>query len=549
MKKLATEAETGIIGDDSDLKRRVKFFGKNTKPLPQIPPLKESIKDALNDRILLSLAVCAFITICIGLYAHGWVYGWIEGAAIYFAIFIIVSIVSANDWMKDKQFVKLQSSVKDQDIPVIRGKYGATQSVNIYDLVVGDIILLETGARIPADCLLIDGQDLSIDESYYNQNEVRAVKKKVASEKNYYENPDPFLLSQSLIVSGVGRAVVCCVGPQSRRGIYEDKLDTSTKTPLQKKLENLAGIFTKAGLYAAILIFIASLVRQVMTVMATNRGVLDELTIEAFFRSITLTITLIIVAVPEGLPLTVGISLAYSVMRMKKDKVLVRNLNAPEVMGSVEEICTGKTNTLTKGDMRVTQFYAQSRLIRITRKNTLFNCELFDNMIQLLIESILFNSDARIEMDDKAFYVPVGNGTDVGMIKFLQDAEVAVHDIIKKKFGRIESIIPMSPDRKRQLIAVRHPDMDDIIRIYVKGAPEKIIDKCTKTYAVDGTRAHLDNDQLNYIKNDIISQHFTSKGYRAIMFAYKDLNIDEFEKLKRQCNNFQTEQDREALEN
>jgi Ca2+ transporting ATPase len=236
-------------------------------------------------------------------------------------------------------------------------------------------------------------------------------------------------------------------------------------------------------------------------------------------------------------------------MRMKNDKILVRNLNSPETMGAVEEICTGKTNTLTKGDMKVTQFYAQSRLIRITRKNTLFNCELFDNMIQLLIESILFNSDARIEMDDKAFYVPVGNGTDVGMIKFLQDAEVAVHDIIKKKFSRIESIIPLSPDRKRQLVAVRHPDMDDIIRVYVKGAPEKIIDKCTKTYAVDGTRAHLDNDQLNYIKNDIISQQFTSKGYRAIMFAYKDLNIDEFEKLKRQCNNFQTEQDREALEN
>lgn len=91
-----------------------------------------------------------------------------------------------------------------------------------------------------------------------------------------------------------------------------------------------------------------------MTIVATDRGILDDLTIEAFFRSITLTITLIIVAVPEGLPLTVGISLAYSVMRMKGDKILVKNLNSPEVMGSVDEICTGKTNTLTKGDMKVT---------------------------------------------------------------------------------------------------------------------------------------------------------------------------------------------------
>lgn len=151
--------------------------------------------------------------------------------------------------------------MKDEEVAVIRGKYGATQSVNIYDLVAGDIIILESGARIPADCLLIEGQDLSIDESYYNPNEVRAVRKRVASEKNYNENPDPFLLSQSLITSGVGKAVVCCVGPLSRRGIYEEKLDTSTKTPLENKLANLAGIFTKAGLYAAILIFLASLVR------------------------------------------------------------------------------------------------------------------------------------------------------------------------------------------------------------------------------------------------------------------------------------------------
>lgn len=117
----------------------------------------------------------------IGICANGWTYGWIEGAAIYFAIFIIVTVVAANDWMKDKQFVNLQSSVKDEKIAVIRGKYGATQSINIYDLVVGDIILLEAGARVPADCLLLEGQDLSIDESYYNENETRAVKKIVAS--------------------------------------------------------------------------------------------------------------------------------------------------------------------------------------------------------------------------------------------------------------------------------------------------------------------------------------------------------------------------------
>jgi magnesium-transporting ATPase (P-type) len=159
-------------------------------------------------------------------------------------------------------------------------------------------------------------------------------------------------------------------------------------------------------------------------------------------------------------------------------------------------------------------------------------------MIQLLIESILFNTDARVEMDDKAYYVPVGNPTDIGFIRFLQEADVPVHDVIKEKLGRIETVIPLSPIRKRAVIAIRHPDINDIVRIYVKGAPEYIIDKCTRTHNVDGSRAHMDNEQLNYIKNDIITKQFTSQGYRAIAFAYKDLNVADFEKLKEECNNF-----------
>ena len=104
---------------------------------------------------------------------------------------------------------------------------------------------------------------------------------------------------------------------------------------------------------------------------------------------------------------------------MKNDQILVKNLNSPEVMGSVEEICTGKTATLTKNDMKVNQFYSQTLLIRNSRKNTLFNCELERHIIDLIIESILFNCEARIEMSEDAHYIPVGNGTEISLIKFL----------------------------------------------------------------------------------------------------------------------------------
>ena len=218
---------------------------------------------------------------------------------------------------------------------------------------------------------------------------------------------------------------------------------------------------------------------------------------------------MIIVAVPEGLPMTITLSLAYSVMRMKDDGLLVKNLTAPEVMGSVEEICTGKTATLTKNDMKVMQFYCQSRLIKNTRKNTLFNCELSDFMIENIKEGILFNCDARIEMNDQAQYCPVGNGTEVGLIKFLQDAEVPVHDIIKRKLGSILTTIPFSPIRKRSVVAMRLPE-SETVRVYVKGGPEYVLNKCVKTFEIDGSKTHMTDEQLNYILQDVIYERFTS---------------------------------------
>jgi Ca2+ transporting ATPase len=184
----------------------------------------------LDNRILLYLAIAAFLTIITGM-VNDPKWGWVPGVSIYIAIFIIVSITSANDWIKDKLFVNLQSRIKDEDIAVIRGKYGATQSVNVFKLVVGDIVLLETGSRIPADCVLIEGQDLAVDEKFYSPN-AKPVKKESANDDNIYNKPDPFLLSSTIVVSGVGKAVVAAVGENSRRGVKDQKLDTSSKTPL-----------------------------------------------------------------------------------------------------------------------------------------------------------------------------------------------------------------------------------------------------------------------------------------------------------------------------
>lgn len=204
---------------------------------------------------------------------------------------------------------------------------------------------------------------MTVDESFYT-GEDRPLKKRALKEDNFGELVDSFLLSSTLVSSGVGKAVVCCVGASSRRGVKEEKLDTSSKTPLQIKLENMAGTFTKWGIIASVAILIANVVNMTISIMADETwDFASSKTLKKVCNDLTLVIIVIIVAVPEGLPMTITLSLAYSVMRMKDDGVLVKNLNSPEMMGSVEEICTGKTATLTKNDMKVKEFYTQSRWI------------------------------------------------------------------------------------------------------------------------------------------------------------------------------------------
>lgn len=143
-------------------------------------------------------------------------------------------------------------------------------------------------------------------------------------------------------------------------------------------------------------------------------GILSKKIAESF----NIAVVLIVVSVPEGLPLTIGVSLAFSVMKMYSEKILVRKLDAPERMGGVDEIVCGKTATLTKNVMKVAEFYSESKHIRNTRKDTFIQCDLSQEAMQRIKESILYNVEAKVEMNDTA-YVPVGNGTEVGLLRFL----------------------------------------------------------------------------------------------------------------------------------
>lgn len=240
--------------------------------------------------------------------------------------------------------------------------------------------------------------------------------------------------------------------------------------------------------------------------------------------------------------------MAFSIDKMKEDKLLVKNLEAFETMGQITEICTGKTATLTQNEMVVNMFFAGGRLIHNQKANSFERSEINEINSILIKEAIIYNCTARIEMSDKALYEAVGNGTECGMLTFLQGNEIPVHELLKRKIGRVLTEIPFNPIRKRMLVAVNHPEDEELVRIIVKGAPEYVIGLCTGKMNEDGEVEDFQEDDQSRFLEEIVNEAMAKNGLRTFMYAYRDMHIDDFEGLKHQCNGFQTLEDREALE-
>ena len=308
-----------------------------------------------------------------------------------------------------------------------------TQTIPSTDLVVGDVIKIESGMKIPADCVLVDGTDVATDESAMT-GEPEQVEKHFVCEANYIHNPAPFLLAKTLVVSGQGIALVCAVGVNTRSGMAEEKLNIEEEiTPLQGKLETIANQIGKVGVYVSILTFIAMTIKLIITIMTDdNKKLVDFKTLDDLVKYLIIAITVIVVAVPEGLPLAVTISLAFSVMQMKKENNLVRRLEASETMGGANEICTDKTGTLTKNQMSVREFYTLDQ-VYVGRPANFASL----STAQLMAEGVLFNCSARIERGDHGEFVPKGNVTEQGLIRFLMEVGVHAEQIIRKKDERI----------------------------------------------------------------------------------------------------------------
>ncbi|XP_072522241.1 plasma membrane calcium-transporting ATPase 4 isoform X3 [Salminus brasiliensis] len=601
-RRLKTSPIEGLSGNPADLEKRHTAFGKNFIPPKKPKTFLQLVWEALQDVTLIILEIAAIISLGLSFYhpqggdsnACGQVVGgvedegesqagWIEGAAILFSVIIVVLVTAFNDWSKEKQFRGLQSRIEqEQKFTVIRK--GQVIQIPVAEIVVGDIAQIKYGDLLPADGILIQGNDLKIDESSLT-GESDQVRKSLEK--------DPMLLSGTHVMEGSGRMVVTAVGLNSQTGIIftllgaggeeeekkvkkgkkqgapenrnkaktqdgialeiqplkseegaeseekEEKEEKEVKkvnvtkkekSVLQGKLTRLAVQIGKAGLImSAVTVIILILYFVISTFVVNKQEWKAECTpiyIQYFVKFFIIGVTVLVVAVPEGLPLAVTISLAYSVKKMMKDNNLVRHLDACETMGNATAICSDKTGTLTMNRMTVVQAYVGDTHYKAIPEPEAINPE----TLELLVNSISINSayTTKILPPEREGGLPrhVGNKTECALLGLVLDLKrdyQPIRDEIPEE--KLYKVYTFNSSRKSMSTVLKNADGSGF-RMYSKGASEIILRKCSHILDAAGQpRVFKPKDRDEMVRKVI--EPMACDGLRTICVAKRDFTGDE----------------------
>uniref|UniRef100_A0A8B9HQN3 Calcium-transporting ATPase n=1 Tax=Astyanax mexicanus TaxID=7994 RepID=A0A8B9HQN3_ASTMX len=577
--RLKSSCTEGLSGHSDDIANRKDVYGKNFIPPKKPKTFLQLVWEALQDVTLIILEVAAIISLGLSFYrppdaereTAGGVEdegeaeaGWIEGAAILLSVVCVVLVTAFNDWSKEKQFRGLQSRIEqEQKFTVVRG--GQIIQIPVAELVVGDIAQVKYGDLLPADGVLIQGNDLKIDESSLT-GESDHVKKTM--------DKDPMLLSGTHVMEGSGKMLVTAVGVNSQTGIIftllgagdedgdnEDEKEekdrkkrekeekkkekerkkkekkgkkskmNKEKSVLQGKLTKLAVQIGKAGLFmSAITVIILVVLFLVDTFWVQGLPWIKDCTpvyIQFFVKFFIIGVTVLVVAVPEGLPLAVTISLAYSVKKMMKDNNLVRHLDACETMGNATAICSDKTGTLTMNRMTVVQVYVGDRHYRKVPEPDLIPGKIMD----LLVTGISVNCayTTKIMPPEREGGLPrqVGNKTECALLGFSldlrKDYQIIRNEYPEEKFFKVYTFNSV---RKSMSTVLRN--YDGSYRMFSKGASEILLKKCCKILTANGEPIYFkprDRDDLM----KMVIEPMASEGLRTICLAYRDFPVSEGE--------------------
>ncbi|KAJ3445647.1 calcium-transporting atpase [Anaeramoeba flamelloides] len=513
LKKLDVNPHIGLTLQEQkdNFQQRIEKYGVNRFEVPPHKSWFELLWDSYKDTTLIILIVAAVVSLILGFTVEDPSTGWIEGTAILIAVIIVSVVTASNDYKKEKQFRALNEVKENIEVKVLREVtegVGDLDTISIYDIVVGDILVFDAGDKIPADCLLFKNEDLNVDQSLMT-GETKTIRKRL--------DGDVFLLSGTVITSGAGRAVVTGVGLHSQWGAMRKNFEEKPEdTPLQVKLDRMAVIIGYIGLFAAIL---TVLVLVIMWGIDIGRNGWKKEMLGELADYIIIGITIVVVAVPEGLPLAVTISLAYSMKKMMKDNNLVRRLASCETMGNANNICSDKTGTLTENKMTVVQAYLYGDLFDEMPGAD----DIFEYGLNLLSKSISINSKAFLHVNEKGITEEVGNRTECGLIRMLEVLKIDYKQIRVDSEDKVKKIYNFDNAKKRMSTVIKKKEG---FKVYTKGAPEIILKFCTRVMDDNGNITDLDEEGKNGILEQI--NKMANEGLRTLAFAFRNFeNNDE----------------------
>lgn len=522
---------------------RKRVFNDNRLPAKKALSIWRLFWNAFNDRILIILTIAAVISLALGIYEAVGVkrepqdppsLDWVEGLAIEVAVVIVVLVTGLNDYRREKQFVALNAKKEDRQVKAIRS--GKSVLISVFDIMVGDVLHLESGDAIPADGILIDGHGVRCDESSAT-GESDAQKKTKGQEvwdrimdETATSKLDPFIISGSKVLEGVGTYLVTSVGVNSSFGKIMTSLQTENEdTPLQVKLARMANWIGYLGTSAAGVLFFVLLIRFIAG-LANNHATAAKKGSE-FLDIFIVAVTIIVVAVPEGLPVAVTLALSFATKKMLKENNLVRHLRACETMGNATTICSDKTGTLTQNEMTVvagilgTQIEFARNIQAGEGKKTLTFSAAFERLSPavkyLLLQSAAINSTAfEGEKDGQITFI--GSKTETAILTLARE-QLGMGPVAEERAGvEVVQLIPFDSDRKCMGVVIRLAS--GTYRLLVKGAAEILLSKSTREL-VDVLGDKLEEHELTDAGRTHISSKidaYASNSLRTIAMLHKD---------------------------
>ncbi|XP_068656065.1 calcium-transporting ATPase 10, plasma membrane-type-like [Aristolochia californica] len=510
--KLSTSTTSGLSASEELLKTRQEIYGINKFTESEARSFFVFVWEALQDMTLIILAVCAFVSLIVGIAMEGWPKGAHEGLGIVASIFLVVFVTATSDYRQSLQFKDLDKEKKKISIHVTRN--GFRQKISIYDLLPGDLVHLAIGDQVPADGLFVYGFSVLIDESSLTGE----------SEPVVVSKENPFLLSGTKVQDGSCKMIVTTVGMRTQWGKLMATLSEGgdDETPLQVKLNGVATIIGKIGLLFAVVTF--AVLVQGLFVHKIQEGSYwswkgdDALEILEYFA---VAVTIVVVAVPEGLPLAVTLSLAFAMKKMMKDKALVRHLAACETMGSSTSICSDKTGTLTTNHMTV----VKACFCGITEevgnaKDALSMCSQIPGIaVKTLLQSIFNNTGGEIVINQDGKREILGTPTESALLEFGLALGGDFQSV--RQECKLVKVEPFNSQKKRMGVVLELPEGG--LRAHCKGASEIILAACDKVLDQSGKVVPLDASTCTHLKNTI--ELFASEALRTLCLAYMEIGV------------------------